>query len=434
MLACILPDRIDVETARRLLRVAPVVERDGDVVFLDVRGTSRLHGGSRGVFEAIREALGEEHVLGMALASNRFTAEVAARHGRRPVFVPPGEEALFLSRLPLSVLELPDALARRLAPLGLQTLGDFASLPVGSVERRYGPSGVALHRLARGQDEKGLVPERHDRRPEVLHDLPGAISALPALMPALEDAAEQLGRLLEERGQGVVRLSATLFLDVGGPVQVEFSPAAPETRGALLADLLRLRLEQQPPGRPVEGFLLAALDVQPLAVHQNALFGEVARDAARRAEALSRLRATLGERVVRQPRPRRDHRLEQRWIDEPGASEGEAVSARPQKPAQSPAPAAMSSPTVPTPKALRLLETPEPLVPILASGRLVAFRRGREQWPVARLSRPRRLEGGWWERRPWARDEYDLVTTSGAHYRVCHDLHERRWLLVAEVD
>jgi len=79
-------------------------------------------------------------------------------------------DTLFLSRLPLSALPLPEGLARRLRPLGLETLGDFASLPVGSVERRYGQAGVALHRLARGLDERGLLPEREQRTPSVMSE------------------------------------------------------------------------------------------------------------------------------------------------------------------------------------------------------------------------------------------------------------------------
>jgi hypothetical protein len=66
-------------------------------------------------------------------------------------------------------------------------------------------------------------------------------------------------------------------------------------------------------------------------------------------------------------------------------------------------------------------------------GRLSGFRRGRDELRIARAHGPRRLVGGWW-RDPWARDEYELLTTDGALYRVGRDLHARRWLLLAEED
>jgi hypothetical protein len=72
-------------------------------------------------------------------------------------------------------------------------------------------------------------------------------------------------------------------------------------------------------------------------------------------------------------------------------------------------------------------------VPVLASGAVAAFRRGREELHVARLSGPRRLCGGWWQE-PWDRDEYELLTREGALYRVCRDALRERWLLLAELD
>jgi hypothetical protein len=82
---------------------------------------------------------------------------------------------------------------------------------------------------------------------------------------------------------------------------------------------------------------------------------------------------------------------------------------------------------------LRWLPAPEELVPVLTGGRLSGFRRGRDELRIARAHGPRRLVGGWW-RDPWARDEYELLTTDGALYRVGRDLHARRWLLLAEED
>jgi len=448
VIACVVLPSPDSALARRLFAVSPLLQREGELVFLDDRGLERLHGGPAGLFAAIRRALAPQAPLGLALAANRFTAEVAARFLRRPVTVREGEEALFLSRLPLSALPLPPDLARRLLPLGLETLGDFASLPSAGIERRYGRAGVALHRLARGLDARGLLAEREPQELMVERQLESPVDRLPLLLPALEEALSRLCPLLSEQGQGATRLALELALDdvlpddeappAASPVTAEASrsrslrrelslPDA-EDRAPLLLDLLRLELERDPPGAAVVALRLQAPGVAPLARHQNALFGEVARDASRRAEALARLAALFGPRAVATPRLRRAHRLEERWeVPEPAPAPISATVAA-ARPAAAPSPPAPAT----TPM-LRVLPVPEELVPLTVGGQLTGFRRGRHELRIVRAHGPRRLTGGWW-REPWARDEYELLTPDGALYRVGRDLQAQRWLLLAEAD
>lgn len=477
MLACvILPGEPGqaAELTRRLFAVSPLVERCGTLVFLDVSGTSRLHGGTAGLFAAIARALLPELPLGLSLAGNRFTAEVAARHGRGAVAIAPGDEALYLSRLPLSVLPWSPELQRRLKPLGLETLGDFASLPSGSVERRYGPQGLALQRLARGQDEAGLLPERDDQPLTVSREVAGGADGLARLAPVLEQALGCLCASLSERGLGLSRLELSLVLDAAcaddelpaenaGDVDTltfVVAPAAPETRVGLLLDLLSSRLSAEPPPRPVLELSLRALQTAQPAVHQNQLFGEVSRDAARRAEALSRLASTLGEEATVRLQVRPAHRLEDRSLcvaesiaekvgsaDSPSRRRGAAAARRGRKAANSAQSGRTQStvdrqagdrcgeprdPAAPL-TVLRWLPCPQELVPMVTGGRLTGFRQGRRELPLLRLSPPRRLEGGWWDL-PWARDEFELQTPDGGLYRICRDMTARRWLLLAEVD
>jgi len=442
MFACVLLPGPDAALAPRLFAVSPSVACDGDCVFLDLRGLQRLHHHPAGAFAAIRAALAPHVPRGMALACNRFTAELAARHGRGPVTVREGDEAAFLAHLPLTALPLGHALAQRLLPLGLRTLGDFASLPRAGVERRYGAEGLALHRLACGQDGRALLPQREPRPLSVLASLEHPVDRLALLLPALESALAQLCEWVSEAGCGIVQLGLELTLDRGlaageaeesgaalesgtaredGTVAWSLTLPEPEARAALLLDLLRGRLEASPPAAPVTALHLRAWRTEARTGHQNSLFGEVARDAARRAEALARLAALFGPQAVATPQVRRAHRLEQRWQD-------------PQGPASAPAAPAPAAPSAPSEScALRWLAVPEELVPLLASGTLAAFRRGREELRVARLSGPRRLSGGWW-REPWQRDEYELLTDEGALYRVCRDAVRQRWLLLAELD
>ena len=163
----------------------------------------------------------------------------------------------------------------------------------------------------------------------------------------------------------------------------------------------------------------------PRGAHQNRLFGEgeAARDAARRDEALARLAALFGPEAVVRPVAAADHRLEHRWRQ--AAPEGRARPSAPAADSTAPRPAGAT--------ALRLLPQPEELVAVQAGGRLVGFRRGRTLLELSRLAGPRRLTGGWWQR-PWARDEYELLTAQGGRYRIARDTLAGRWLLLAEAD
>lgn len=467
MLACVLlpPDLPD--AARRLLTVSPVIELVGDAALLDVRGTERLHGGTAGIFAALAQAFLPRRPAGMGLAGNRFTAQVAARVSgqlaRGAIAVEPGDEGLFLSRLPLSVLPLSAGLRRRLEPLGLETLGDLATLPVAAVSRRFGPEGVAMHALARGEDEGGLLPEPTGPALSVIHEPLHPVPDLERLTDPLETALSHLCGGLAERGLGVVRLSLELVLGDDGSDRWPVIPAEPETRAELLRDLVLLALGERPPQHSVTCLTVTAEEVALPGVHQNTLLGESARDASRRAEALTRLVGALGPGVLARPVPRRAHRTEDRWVDEvpgagaaaeeggggaagsatghatgsalggaPGAGAGGKTSRSKGRRRTAPSRRAVHAPP-PTSPPLRWHDPPRLLVPVRAGGRLLAFRLGRRELAIAGLSAPRRLEGGWWCD-PWARDEYDLVTTDGAVYRICRDMAARRWLLLAEAD
>ncbi len=142
----------------------PTVEviRPGLCAFA-ARGPARYFGGeeslARQVAESVDAATATAAVSGtggegcrVGVADGPFAGTLAARRGR---IVPPGATAEFLA--PLSVRELgrPE-LADLLERLGVRTLGQLAALPAPQVLSRFGWEGAAVHRLARGLDERQL--------------------------------------------------------------------------------------------------------------------------------------------------------------------------------------------------------------------------------------------------------------------------------------
>ena len=77
---------------------------------------------------------------------------------RSAMVVAPGTESVFLAPLPLTTLPLAFGVRRALGRLGIQTLGQFATLSPNAVMARYGAATRHAHALVTGQDNEPLRP------------------------------------------------------------------------------------------------------------------------------------------------------------------------------------------------------------------------------------------------------------------------------------
>ena len=103
----------------------------------------------------------------MGLATSKLVAKIASEM-RKPdglVVVPPGGEAAFLAPLPVRRLwGVGPKMEEQLVKLGIQTIGDLASLLPERLERRLGTHGHDLLRLARGEDDRPVVSDAGDAK------------------------------------------------------------------------------------------------------------------------------------------------------------------------------------------------------------------------------------------------------------------------------
>ncbi|PZN06788.1 MAG: hypothetical protein DIU69_12745 [Bacillota bacterium] len=108
--------------------------------------------------------------------------------------VPEGREAAFLALLPVAALrDVPLAMRRDLARLGLRRLGDIAEAPLEVIARAAGPLAPALRAWCRGDD----------RRPLVSGYPPPEVAVSAGAPPEL--AGETLARWWVERLPGLAR-------------------------------------------------------------------------------------------------------------------------------------------------------------------------------------------------------------------------------------
>lgn len=320
-----------------LERVVPGVEviRPG-VCAARAAGASRFYGGEDeaavAVVDAVSAAIaglgqtGGDHAgqvrCWVGVADGLFAAELAARRG---LVVAPGGSAAFLADWPIAVLGQSDLVAA-VRRLGITTLGQFAALPAGRVQARFGLGGTRAHELASGAPERDLVARVPPPELAVREEYTPVLAATEAVTFAAKRLATRLraqlvarnlvclrlrirADLLDQDGR-VHRLERVWRLDRVDPLWVE-AAVAERTRWQLtgwLAGPAPDRSGADPQGETGIGALsLIPLEVSRADPTQLRLDGEPAAAAAeqqasdRASRAVARLQGLLGPDAVRIP-------------------------------------------------------------------------------------------------------------------------------------
>lgn len=405
----------------------PAVEPLGDGVWLvGTRGLGLMYPDEATILDAIGEAARRAGYQGrVAAASNRFTTRTLARAlalgltDRRQV--PDGEEALCLGPLPLGLLPDAEDLLPRLAALGIHTMAAFAALDPRAVERRYGAAGVALHRLARGEDSDHLEVVRAPRAWEDRLDLDAPVQVAEGLLfllaPLLEGLVEDLAR--EGRACGGLRI--TLELEGGKHAEVPLDLAAPTEQPRVLLDLLRLAL-----GRlSLEGGIVAVVVRVSGATapsHDQQHLFERKTSPTGMALTLARLRDTLGAEAVVLARPADGYLPGQRFVWEP-------TELLPGPPRSKPGASSPPLEVNPAP-AFRWVDPARPIaVGTDDRGNPREVQLGAVRREVLHAFGPLLYDGGWWSTQPFGRHFYRLWLANDAEILVHHDLDSAGWLL-----
>jgi DNA polymerase IV len=159
--------RVGREVRGLMLELTPLVEPVSiDEAFMDLSGTTRLHGMSPAKSLA-RFATDVEKSLGITvsigLAANKFLAKIASDLDKPRGFAVLGasEAAQFLATKPVTLIFGVGKVAQqRLARDGLRTIGDLQRASETELTRRYGAEGARLARLAYGLDHRPVRAER----------------------------------------------------------------------------------------------------------------------------------------------------------------------------------------------------------------------------------------------------------------------------------
>jgi protein ImuB len=341
-------------------------------------------------FGRTRAGIADSAIAAYAAACSR-PGTGPKRNTATPGIVPPGDDAAFLAPFPLALLAPPGGLAQTCHALGLGTVGQFAALDTDEVEARFGPEGLAAHRLARGFDPRGPTTPRDDVLPVIVCDLGSPVATAEPLLFVLKAALASLGSALRAKGLATRELALTLTLDDGSTAEKAVRPARPTSHEGALFDHCRATFEDWKLAEPVTALAVRTAVAVPASGEQGNLLAPRWADPAALEAAFDRIRGSEGADAVAQPLVRDGH-----LPRDAGAWSTEELAAAAPTRDTAPALTLGAPPNRPAAAALRLLQTPIPVRVRLGRSGLEAFRHGQTWHDVTAWSGPERLAPRWW--------------------------------------
>jgi DNA polymerase-4 len=175
-----------------------------DEAFLDVRGCEGLFGPAPDIARQIKNRIRAELglVASVGVAPNKFLAKLASDFGKPDGFMvlPLAKVTEFLTPLPVSRIWGVGAKGeKRLHDLGIRTIGQIAALPEKTLSDHFGEMGRHIWRLAKGQDDRIVVPDREAKSISTETTFAQDISDRGNLRVCLLDLVDHLaGRLRHE--------------------------------------------------------------------------------------------------------------------------------------------------------------------------------------------------------------------------------------------
>jgi DNA polymerase-4 len=303
-------------------RYTPLVEPLSlDEAFLDVTSSLRLFGDAQTIARRIKREIRDELglVASVGVAPNKFLAKLASDLNKPDglVVVPAHAIEAFLAPLPVSRLWGVGKVSNRdLAELGVKTIGDLHNVPEELLERRLGRSAAHLRRLARGIDDRPVVPDRDAK--SISHETTFAID--------IDDAGILRSWLLELGEQVATRLRRNSLRGKTVFIKVRYSDFRTVTRSESLdaptsvtrllyltaVRLLLAELGSRP--QPIRLLGMGVSGVTTETLEQGELFGETNREQQRRIDTIvDEIKTRFGHRALRRgggARHKDDRRLD----------------------------------------------------------------------------------------------------------------------------
>ena len=437
---------------------------------LDMEGMERLFDAPEKMAHAIAARFAEStsfaSPINIAIADNVEAAIHAARGFSGISIIPKGEEAATLRDLSLSLLpslsELP-GIEDTWQRWGLRTFGDLAALPETGIAERLGPAGARLHRIARGAEDRPLIPLITAPAFEASQEMEYAVELLEPLAFILASLLNQVCAALEARAKGAAEIWLRLRLQnpaekIPSDWERILRLPVPMRDTVALLKLIRLDLEAHPPPAPIIAVFLRAEPGEPRAT-QNHLFLPPTPEPTRLELTLARITKLIGEGNAGSPELLDTHCPDAfalrtfrvvalHHYQSRGRKRGHAR--------QSFLAPAAASVQRPQPLSFRVFRPPLCAEVECSGGKPTRIWARGIRGNIVRLAGPWRISGEWWTSSPWEREEWEvevreagvriqesavrrkkihsLSTPDGCLYRIYRDLTTNSWHVAGSYD
>ena len=215
----------------------------------------------------------------IGLATNRFTAEVAAtvcRAGHTlPVKV--GQDESFLAARSLDFLSLERDIARRLRLLGIYRLGQLANLPLPALQEQFGSAILPHYHQAKGEAGEPLVTRTPERVERAELRFEGAVDTYQTISRAGERLTAELAHRLRKESLVARKLQLALDLEEGGVQQQTLTLGRPTADARRFSSALQEMLARISFTSAICCLSLALADIGPAQKRQLSLFDAVGR-------------------------------------------------------------------------------------------------------------------------------------------------------------
>jgi protein ImuB len=364
-------------------------------LLLEVRGSLRLFGGATKLIEHLRTTLESQGLAPViTLAPTSTSALWIARSAQGSRIVLPRELPRVLGVLPISSLQWPEDIVRRLQRFGVQTVGDLLRLPRTGLARRIGYEQLRALDRALGKERELRQTFRTNEGYEDRLGLEFEIETTALLERMLILRLERLSRFLRKRALAIPELVLELQHRDHSPTPLRIGLAAPTSDMGHVAKLLHealAALQLPAPVRDVDIVVPRLHETQPPS-GDLALSPRLSSDSRSSGESAARLlehlHARLGANAIRSLAATADRRPER---------------AHTETPARIGTIGAHEIPEGLPPRPMWLLREPK-----------LVINHEREARELAICTGPERIDNGWWDCNPVDRDYFVVHSRQGA--------------------
>ena len=199
--------RVGREVRAMMQALTPLVEPISiDEAFLDLAGTEKLHGLPPALVlarfaQALEKEIGITASVGLSYC--KFLAKVASDFRKPRGFSVIGEAEArdFLAGQPVTMIwGVGKAFAATLEQDGIRTIGQLQKMERSDLLRRYGTMGDRLYYLARGEDDRLVLPDRDSKSVSAETTFDADLASADDLVPVLRALSEKVSARLKKAG------------------------------------------------------------------------------------------------------------------------------------------------------------------------------------------------------------------------------------------